>query len=78
MNATSSAVTIGMHDDGQKQVPSSNEETLHRRSRTVEVVDVAKNNIPVYWDLPEAAKLFEFNYNEGCNAYNGFVDRCNC
>jgi len=35
----------------------------------------AKNK-PVYWDSPEAAKLFGFNYDEGCNVYNGLVDRC--
>jgi hypothetical protein len=64
-----------MHDDGQKQVPSANDVIPHRRSRTVEVVDVA-NNIPVYWDSPEATKLFGFNYDEGCNVYNGLVDRC--
>jgi hypothetical protein len=70
VNATSS-----MHDNGQRQEPSANEVTLHRRSRTVEVVDVAKNR-PLYWDLPEAVKLFRFNYDEGCNVYNGLVDRC--
>jgi hypothetical protein len=33
-------------------------------------------NKPVYWDSPEAAKLFGFNYDEGCYVYNGLVDRC--
>ena len=64
-----------MYDDGQKQVPSANEVTLHQRRHMVEVVDETKNK-PVYWDLPEAAKLFGFNYDEGCNVYNGLVDRC--
>jgi hypothetical protein len=41
----------------------------------VEVVNEVQNK-PVYWDLPETAKLFGFNYDEGCNVYNGLVERC--
>jgi hypothetical protein len=39
------------------------------------VVDATQNKT-VYWDSPEAAKVFGFNYDEGVNVYNGLVDRC--
>jgi hypothetical protein len=64
-----------MHNGSEKQVPAAAEVTPHQTQRMAENVDEASTK-PVYWNLPEAAKLFGFNYDEGDNVYNGLVDRC--
>ena len=32
---------------------------------SVDVVNIGEDRIPIYWESPEAAKLFGFNYEEG-------------
>ena len=59
----------GHRDDSECNLISSDGYAMHDDGQKAQ-------NKPVYWDLPEAVKLFGFNYDEGCNVYNGLVDRC--
>ena len=59
----------GHRDDSERNLIDGDGDAMHDDGQKAQ-------NKPVYWDSPEAAKLFGFNYDEGCNVYNGLVDRC--
>ena len=42
---------------------------------SVDVVNIGEDRIPIYWESPEAAKLFGFNYEEGEDVYYGLKER---